>query len=87
MRAREARRAHRLEQSELESEIARSQQTLVELNEQTEAYSNKLVEQSEQQMALTELVTQQGTEIERKRAEVQTLLATHRAAAQVPAVA
>jgi len=77
-------RAHRLEQSELEQEIARSQQTMAEQGEQLEATQGKLAEQAELQSQLQEHIAQQGAEIERKKAETQLLLNTHRAAAQVP---
>jgi len=77
-------RSHRLEQSELEQEIARAQQTLMEHDEQIGSAESQLAAQAERQSRFTEQVSAAGAELERKKAEVQLLLSTHRATAQVP---
>jgi len=76
-------RAARLEQSELEQEIYRSRQTFQELTEQIQALESQMIQRTDRQAQLTEQLSNQVAEIDRKRSEVHLLLNSHRATAQV----
>jgi len=71
-------RTHRLEQSELEEEMARMQDQLSELEEQRESLSSRMIEVTDASAQVQERVQQQGSRLEGAKAQVQRLLADYR---------
>jgi chromosome segregation ATPase len=75
-------RTHRLEQSELEEELARMQDQLAELDESHARLSQQLVEVSDESAAADERAQQQAERLDGAKAQVQRLLSEHRRAVQ-----
>ena len=71
-------RTHRLEQSELEEEMARMQDQLSELEENRGQLSSQLMELSDSSAQVQERAEQQGSRLEAAKQQVQSLLAEHR---------
>jgi len=75
-------RTHRLEQSELEEEMARMQDQIVELEENTGSLSSQLVDLSDQEQMYKERVEQMQNQLEGAKAQVQRLVVEHRRSVQ-----
>jgi len=71
-------RTHRLEQSELEEEMARMQDQVAELEENRGSLSSQLVEISDQEQQYKERADQFGGQLEGAKAQVQRLIVEHR---------
>ena len=71
-------RTHRLEQSELEEEMARMRDQLGELGDNRNMLHTQLVELSDSSAQIQERVSQQGGRLESAKVHVQRLLADHR---------
>ena len=71
-------RTHRLEQSELEEEMARLEDQLVELEGNRETFQSQLMELSDASAQVDDRVQQQGTQLEAAKSQVQRLIAEHR---------
>ena len=67
-------RTHRLEQSELEEEMARMQDQLAELDENRTQLSAQLMELSDSSAAVQERVQQQGSRLEAAKVQVLSLI-------------
>jgi len=75
-------RTHRLEQSELEEEMARMQDSLAELDEKRSDFSSRLMDLTDQSEQLTEQLQQQSARLSGAKGHVQRLLADYRRATQ-----
>ena len=73
-------RTHRLEQSELEEEMARMQDQLVELEESRQSLSSQLIDLSDGSAQANERVQQQGERLDGAKQQVQRLLFEYRRA-------
>jgi len=71
-------RTHRLEQSELEEEMARMQDQLAELDDNRGTLQTQLMDISDSSGEVQDRVQQQGSRLEAAKAQVQRALAEHR---------